>query len=163
MPAVLAVCDDEAVIGCPFYVMERIAGEVIVSSVPAALDSPAERRRIGEQLIDALVEIHAVDWQAAGLEGFGKPTGYLERQLRRFGGLWEINKTREIPAVERVGAWLAEHLPNPDPPTRRRSCTATTASATRSSRPTPPRGWRACSTGRWRRSATRSPTSATCA
>jgi aminoglycoside phosphotransferase (APT) family kinase protein len=118
VPAVLAVCDDEAVIGCPFYVMERIAGEVIVSSVPATLDSPAERRRIGEQLIDALVEIHAVDWQAAGLEGFGKPTGYLERQLRRFGGLWEINKTREIPAVERVGAWLSEHLPNPNPPTR---------------------------------------------
>ena len=105
-------------IGCPFYVMERIPGEVIVSSVPATLDSPAERRRIGEQLIDALVEIHAVDWQAAGLEGFGKPTGYLERQLRRFGGLWEINKTREIPAVERVGAWLSEHLPNPDPPTQ---------------------------------------------
>jgi len=118
VPEVLAVCDDIEVIGCPFYVMERIAGEVIVSSVPATLDSPAERRRIGEQLIDALVEIHAVDWRAAGLEGFGKPTGYLERQLRRFGGLWEINKTREIPAVERVGAWLSEHLPNPTRPTQ---------------------------------------------
>ena len=118
VPGVLAVCDDDGVIGCPFYVMERIPGEVIVSSVPATLDSPAERRRIGEQLIEALVEIHAVDWQAAGLEGFGKPTGYLERQLRRFGGLWEINKTREIPAVERVGAWLAEHLPDPNPPTQ---------------------------------------------
>ena len=47
--------------------------------------------RISEELIDALVEIHAVDWRAAGLEGFGKPTGYLERQLRRFGGLWELN------------------------------------------------------------------------
>jgi aminoglycoside phosphotransferase (APT) family kinase protein len=117
VPEVLAVCDDPDVIGCPFYVMERIPGEVIVSSVPATLDSPAERRGIGEQLIEALVEIHAVDWRAAGLEGFGKPTGYLERQLRRFGGLWEINKTREIPAVERVGGWLAENLPNPNPPT----------------------------------------------
>ncbi len=58
------------------------------------------------------MEIHAVDWRAAGLEDFGKPTGYLERQLRRFGGLWELNKTREIPAVETVGAWLAEHLPS---------------------------------------------------
>jgi aminoglycoside phosphotransferase (APT) family kinase protein len=118
VPAVLAVGDDETVIGCPFYVMERVAGEVIVSSVPTTLDSPAQRRRIGEQLIDALVEIHGVDWQEAGLEGFGKPTGYLERQLRRFGGLWEINKTREIPAVERVGTWLSEHLPHPDPPTQ---------------------------------------------
>ena len=82
------------------------------------------------------MEIHAVDWRAAGLEGFGKPTGYLERQLRRFGGLWELNKTREIPAVERVGAWLAEHLPESG--RRRRSCTATTASATRSSPPAAP-------------------------
>jgi len=97
--------------------MERIEGEVIVTSVPAALDTPAERRRIGEELIDALVEIHGVDWRTAGLEDFGRPTGYLERQLRRFLGLWELNKTREIPAVESVGSWLAEHLPNPNPPT----------------------------------------------
>jgi aminoglycoside phosphotransferase (APT) family kinase protein len=116
-PRVLAVCADEHVIGCPFYVMERIEGEVIVSSVPPALDSPAQRRQIGEELIEALAEIHAVDWQAVRLEGFGKPTGYLERQLRRFGGLWEINRTREIPAVERVGAWLAEHLPESGPAT----------------------------------------------
>jgi len=112
VPAVLAVCDDPETIGSPFYVMERILGDVIVASVPAALDTPGERRRIGEQLIDALVEIHAVDWRAAGLEGFGKPTGYLERQLRRFAGLWELNKTREIAAVESVGEWLAEHLPS---------------------------------------------------
>ena len=112
VPDVLAVCDDPATIGAPFYVMERIAGDVIVTSVPPALDTPAERRRIGEQLIDSLVEIHAVDWRAAGLEGFGKPTGYLERQLRRFLGLWELNKTREITAVETVGSWLAEHLPS---------------------------------------------------
>jgi aminoglycoside phosphotransferase (APT) family kinase protein len=117
VPRVLAVCDREAVIGCPFYVMERIQGEVIVSSTPSALDTPEQRRCIGEQLIDALVEIHAVDWQAAGLEGFGKPTGYLERQLRRFGGLWDLNKTREIPAVERVKAWLSEHMPESGPAT----------------------------------------------
>jgi aminoglycoside phosphotransferase (APT) family kinase protein len=112
VPEVLAVCDEERVIGSPFYVMERVAGEPIVTSVPGALDAPAERRRIGEQLVQALVEIHAVDWQAVGLEGFGKPTGYLERQLRRFTGLWELNKTREIPAVESVGAWLAQHMPS---------------------------------------------------
>jgi len=110
VPEILAVCDDEAVIGAPFYVMERIHGEVITKEVPAALDTPAERRRIGEQLIDALVEIHGVDWQAR-LEGFGRPTGYLERQVRRFAGLWEHSRTREVEAVERVGAWLAEHIP----------------------------------------------------
>jgi aminoglycoside phosphotransferase (APT) family kinase protein len=117
VPPVLAVCDDPSTIGSPFYVMERIPGEVIVTSIPDALDSPQERRRIAEELIDALAEIHAVDWQAAGLEGFGKPTGYLERQLRRFTGLWELNKTREIPAVERVGAWLAQNMPRSGPAT----------------------------------------------
>ncbi len=117
VPAVLAVGDDEQIIGAPFYVMERIEGDVIVASVPAALDTPPQRRLIADELIDALVEIHAVDWRAVGLEGFGKPTGYLERQLRRFGGLWEHNKTREIPAVESVGQWLADNLPESGPAT----------------------------------------------
>src|ERR1700730_7965576 len=117
VPVVLAVCEDPATIGCPFYVMERIDGEVIVADIPGALDTPAEHRRISEQLIDALVEIHAVDWRAVGLEGFGQQTGYLERQLRRFVGLWEVNKTREIPAVERVGSWLAENMPSSGPAT----------------------------------------------
>lgn len=112
VPRVLAVCADEGVIGCPFYVMERVEGEVIVSDLPPALDTPEQRKRIGEELIDALVEIHAVDWQAVGLEGFGKPSGYLERQLRRFSGLWDLNKTRDIPAVERVRDWLAANLPD---------------------------------------------------
>ena len=111
VPRVLAVCADTEVIGSPFYLMERVDGEVIVSSVPDGLDTVSERRRIGEELIDALVEIHGVDWLRAGLEGFGKPTGYLERQVRRFSGLWELNKTREIPSVERVARWLADHLP----------------------------------------------------
>ena len=111
VPRVVAVGEDESVIGCPFFLMNRVAGEVIVSSVPEALDLPHERRLIAQELIDALVEIHAVDWQAVGLEGFGKPTGYLERQLRRFGGLWEHNKTRDIPEVERVGEWLSQNLP----------------------------------------------------
>jgi aminoglycoside phosphotransferase (APT) family kinase protein len=117
VPAVLAVCDDASVIGAPFYVMEKIDGDVVTSAVPEPLDAPDDRRRIGEELVDALVELHAVDWRAAGLEGFGKPTGYLDRQLRRFLGLWEHNRTRDIPAVESVAEWLRTHRPNPDPPT----------------------------------------------
>jgi aminoglycoside phosphotransferase (APT) family kinase protein len=117
VPRVLAVCDRDELIGCPFYVMEHVQGEVIVSHTPAALDTPEQRRRIGEQLIDALVEIHDCDWMGAGLEGFGKSSGYLERQLRRFGGLWDLNKTREIPAVERVKGWLAQHMPESAPAT----------------------------------------------
>jgi aminoglycoside phosphotransferase (APT) family kinase protein len=108
-PDVLATCDDESVIGAPFYVMERIEGDVMTAEVPRALHG--EEGRIGEELIDALVEIHAVDWRACGLEGYGKPTGYLDRQLRRFGGLWEHNRTRELPVLDRLTAWLAEHKP----------------------------------------------------
>jgi aminoglycoside phosphotransferase (APT) family kinase protein len=111
VPRVLAVGDDEDVLGVPFYVMEEMRGTVITTEIPALLDAPAERRRISEELLDALVELHAVDWRACGLEGFGKPSGYLERQLRRFGGLWEHNKTRELPVVEEVGDWLARNLP----------------------------------------------------
>jgi aminoglycoside phosphotransferase (APT) family kinase protein len=117
VPRVLAVCDDPDVIGSPFYIMEEVRGEVITDSVPSGLDNPAERGRIADQLIDALVELHAVDWRDAGLDGFGKPSGYLERQLRRFGGLWEHNKTRELPEVETVGAWLRENLPESPPAT----------------------------------------------
>jgi aminoglycoside phosphotransferase (APT) family kinase protein len=117
VPRVLAVCDDPGVIGAPFYVMERIAGEVVSDALPPALDDEAERRRMAEELVDALVTLHAVDWRAAGLEGFGKPDGYLERQVKRFGGLWERNRTRELPAVERVGRWLAENMPESPPAT----------------------------------------------
>src|SRR5215210_5335876 len=111
VPRVLAVGDDESVLGVPFYVMEEIEGSVLASSIPPALDTPDERRRTSEELVDALVEVHSVDWRASGLEGYGKPTGYLERQLRRFAGLWEHNKTRELEVVEEIGEWLRGNMP----------------------------------------------------
>jgi aminoglycoside phosphotransferase (APT) family kinase protein len=117
VPRVLAECDDPGVIGAPFYLMERIEGDVISDAVPAGLDTEAERRRMGEALVDALVTVHGVDWRAAGLEGFGRPDGYLERQLKRFGGLWERNRTRDLPAMERVGRWLGDHVPASPPAT----------------------------------------------
>jgi len=112
VPRVIAACDDESVLGgVPFYVMEYVEGVVMSGTVTEPLDSPDERRRISEELIDALVEAHAADWRAVGLEGFGKPTGYLDRQLRRFNGLWEHNKTRDLPVVQEVADWLAAHTP----------------------------------------------------
>ena len=116
-PKVLAVCEHPEVIGAPFYVMERVEGEVITSAIPAPLDTPAQRARVAAQLVQALVELHDVDWRSIGLEGFGKPTGYLERQLRRFGGLWEHNRTRELAEVEQVGSWLRANLPQSPPAT----------------------------------------------
>ncbi|MDQ6836693.1 MAG: phosphotransferase family protein [Actinomycetota bacterium] len=116
-PGVLAVCDDNEVIGAPFYVMEQIDGEVVTDTIPSALDNPEQRERIADELIDGLVELHSVDFTQIGLDGFGKPTGYLERQLRRFNGLWEHNKTREIEEFELVAKWLAENLPESPPAT----------------------------------------------
>ena len=110
-PGVLAACDDESIMGVPFYVMEEMHGFGHHCRHPDALDNPEQRRRVGEELVDALVEIHAVDWRGAGLEGFGKPTGYLDRQLRRFNGLWEHNKTRELPIVQEMADWLERNKP----------------------------------------------------
>jgi aminoglycoside phosphotransferase (APT) family kinase protein len=117
VPRTLVACEDESVIGAPFYVMEYVEGTVITGEIPLPLDAPKERRRIGLELVDSLAEVHGVDWRECGLEGFGKPTGYLERQLRRFTGLWEINKTRELPRVQQVAEWLARNLPDSPPAT----------------------------------------------
>jgi aminoglycoside phosphotransferase (APT) family kinase protein len=111
VPKVLATCDDESVLGVPLYLMEEMRGTVITDSVPAALDDPEQRERVGRQLIEALVEIHAADWQALGLEGFGKPSGYLERQLRLWTKLWDINATRELAACHALGERLLAVMP----------------------------------------------------
>jgi len=111
VPGVLAATDDESILGVPFYVMEFVHGTVITHTIPPAIDNPEGRANIADELIRALVEVHSLDWRACGLEGFGKPTGYLDRQLRRFTGLWEHNKTRELPLVEELYGWLAENKP----------------------------------------------------
>src|SRR5262249_44615164 len=116
-PKVLAVCDDPSVIGAPFYLMEEMHGDVITTAMPTPLDDAEQRGRTADELVAALVELHEVDWTALGLEGFGKPTGYLERQLRRFNGIWEFNKTREIPEFEEVARWLAANIPQSPPAT----------------------------------------------
>jgi aminoglycoside phosphotransferase (APT) family kinase protein len=97
--------------------MENVGGHVITSQMPDELAGPDQCRRVADELIDGMVEIHAVDWRAAGLEGFGRPDGYLERQLRRFVGLWEHNKTREIPEFDEATKWLTDNLPQSPPAT----------------------------------------------
>ena len=116
VPPILAVCEDSDVLGAPFYVMEFLPGDVLTTSLPEGLESPAARRRLGEDLVDTLVEIHAADVGSPGLAGFLRPGSYLERQVRRFSQLWEINRTRDVPAVDEAGRWLGAHLPEPLPP-----------------------------------------------
>jgi aminoglycoside phosphotransferase (APT) family kinase protein len=116
VPRVLAVCEDEDVLGAPFYLMEELPGAVVTDVLPPAIDDPQQRRRLGEELVDALVQLHAVNWEACDLR-IGKPTGYLERQLRRWSGLWELNATREVRACLQIGDQLRRATPESPPST----------------------------------------------
>lgn len=117
LPPILAVCDDASILGVPFYVMAYLDGYVVTDELPAGLDDPAARRRLGEELVDALVEIHAADVRAPELAAFARPGSYLERQIRRFAQLWGMNATRSLPVVDEVGERLAASVPEALPTT----------------------------------------------
>jgi aminoglycoside phosphotransferase (APT) family kinase protein len=113
-PRPVLVCDDHGVIGAPFYLMQRVHGVVIRDSLPASMAGDDEvPGTIGTELVDALAELHAVDWRAVGLEGFGRPEGYLQRQLRRWSGQLALTEplTRTVPDLHRVTGWLETNLP----------------------------------------------------
>ena len=117
LPTIVAVCEDETLLGVPFYVMSYLDGVVPTDEAPRGLEEGTPRRALGDDLVDALVEIHAADVGTPALAAFARPGSYNERQARRFAQLWEINKTRELPRVDEVGAWLGRHVPDPLPPT----------------------------------------------
>jgi aminoglycoside phosphotransferase (APT) family kinase protein len=117
LPTIVAVADDESILGVPFYVMTYLDGHVITDELGPGLEDASARRRLAEDLVDSLVEIHGADVTTPALAAFARPGSYNERQVRRFTQLWEHNKTREIPAVDEVGAWLAANLPAPLPET----------------------------------------------
>src|SRR5918992_670124 len=99
VPRPLAMCADDDVIGAPFYVMEYVEGRVL-RTVEDAADVPAEQARaISEQLMDVLADIHLLDVDAAGLADFGRPEGYLARQLRRWGKQWEASHAAHLHAL----------------------------------------------------------------
>jgi len=112
VPETYLLCEDESVIGAPFYLMEKKDGVVLRDSIPGFMPE-SERAAIGDELIDALVELHSVPPEACGLGDFGRPTGYLERQLKRWTGQMELTLpfTRPLPDLEKLGAWLRENLP----------------------------------------------------
>jgi len=111
VPRPVALCEDTGVIGAPFYVMERKDGLVIRGELPPQLSSLEDRRRIGFEMIDALAELHAVDWRASGLEG--KTEGFLDRQLRRWSSQADLSvgKVRELPRLGEVTTWLHANKP----------------------------------------------------
>lgn len=99
-------------LGVPFYVMEFVDGAVLTDALPAPLDTIDGRRQIGEELVDALAELHALAPAA-----IGRPTGYLDRQLRRFAELWEHSKTRELETLDEVTRRLTARVPSSGPST----------------------------------------------
>jgi aminoglycoside phosphotransferase (APT) family kinase protein len=105
------------VLGAPFYLMERRRGVILRRDLPEELTSDLPRvRRICDQLVDALVDLHAVDYATAGLGDFGKPTGYIERQVTGWSRRYVDSQTDDIPAVTEASAWLAANLPAEGPP-----------------------------------------------
>ncbi|MFC4783061.1 phosphotransferase family protein [Nocardioides sp. MAHUQ-72] len=99
-------------IGAPFYVMEKVEGHVVRASLPAGYAaSAADKVAMADALVDTLVALHAVDPASAGLADHGRPTGFLERQVRRWNGQWEKSRTRDVPAVDELGRRLAAALP----------------------------------------------------
>jgi aminoglycoside phosphotransferase (APT) family kinase protein len=111
VPQPIVLCEDQSVIGAPFYLMESVDGVVVREQLPDALSSLDDRARMSEALVDTLVELHRVDYAAVELASFGKPAGYLERQLRRMNQLWELARFREQPDIEALGEWLGSNVP----------------------------------------------------
>jgi aminoglycoside phosphotransferase (APT) family kinase protein len=95
----------------PFYLMEALDGVVVTDTVPPALDSPAERTATGHAMVDTLAALHSVNVTHGDLAGFGRAEGYLQRQVDRFAGLWQVNTTRSLPEVAELATWLGAHLP----------------------------------------------------
>ena len=112
-PEVLLYCDDESIIGAPFYVMNPIRGVILRRHVPPGLDFPTETvRRLSESFVDNLIRLHRVDYAAAGLSDLGKPEGYLERQMSGWAERYYGSKTHDYPEVEKISAWMQEHVPS---------------------------------------------------
>jgi aminoglycoside phosphotransferase (APT) family kinase protein len=111
-PKVFAYEPTGDVLGAPFYLMERRRGVILRKDLPPALAADHARvRHVCELLVDALVELHAVDYAAAGLGDFGKPEGYIARQVTGWTERYTKSQTDELPAVTEVAAWLAENQP----------------------------------------------------
>ncbi|HEY5937195.1 MAG TPA: phosphotransferase family protein, partial [Kofleriaceae bacterium] len=113
-PHVIAYCAEAEPLGAPFYLMERRRGVILRKELPAGLE-PMRVGRLCEELVDALVDLHAVDYRAAGLADFGKPQGYVERQVKGWSERYTGSQTDDIPAMTEVAAWLAAHMPGDGP------------------------------------------------
>jgi len=112
VPRPLLLCTDPDVLGAPFYVMERVDGVIARDRLPAGYAPPERRPALTDALVDVLADLHDVDPDAVGLAGFGRPDGYLDRQLRRWAGEWQaLRAGDDLPAVDALAAELVAKVP----------------------------------------------------
>ena len=112
VPEVHLLCQDESIVGTPFYVMAHVKGRIFRNpTIPEARDAD-ERAAIFEAMIDTLARIHLVDWDAMGLADFGKPGNYMARQTGRWSKQYMASKTDDIESMDRLMDWLAENVPD---------------------------------------------------
>ena len=113
VPPALLYCADRAVVGTPFYVMERVDGRVFHDCMLPGV-SRTDRQAMYESMARTLAALHNVDFAAVGLGDFGKPGNYFARQVNRWSRQWQLSRTREDLHIERLIAWLPEHIPADD-------------------------------------------------
>lgn len=113
VPRTFALCEDEAVIGTPFFIMEYMPGRIFADPFMPEC-TPPERKAITESLISTLAVFHQANPKAVGLESFGPPKDYIARQVHRWSKIYRFSETQAIPAMEKLMAWLPENIPPGD-------------------------------------------------
>jgi aminoglycoside phosphotransferase (APT) family kinase protein len=111
VPRPVASCDDDAVLGAPFYVMERVRGTILRGAADGRAAGEDALRRLAGAFVGEMAAIHAVDHAATGLAELGRPEGYVARQVGGWTKRWGAARTAEVPDVERAAAWLAAQQP----------------------------------------------------
>jgi aminoglycoside phosphotransferase (APT) family kinase protein len=118
-PRAILFSDDPAIIGAPFFVMERKRGFVIPNRrplPPGIVPDPGTFRGMSEGFVDALADLHTVDYGEIGLGGLGRPEGFVRRQIIGWMDRWEKAKTTEVPLINKLGAWFLDHIPSAQNP-----------------------------------------------
>jgi len=110
VPVVHLLCEDDRIIGTPFFVMDYVASRLLRDpTLPGiAVD---QRQALYQAMTQTLAALHNLDYQAAGLADFGKPVGYIERQIKRWSAQYRASETQTIQAMNRLMDWLPQHIP----------------------------------------------------
>lgn len=115
-PKALLYCEDASVLGCPFYLMERVQGIILRRDPPEGLGTTAETaRQLSEAFVDNLARLHGLDYSTIGLADLGKPQGYLDRQVEGWIARYQGSRTHDLPEVGKISVWLNEGRPREAP------------------------------------------------